>query len=121
MTGGPLCFGEQGVERFREFGLEPDSGVGVLVGQHEDLLEEGLVEQPPDVLGGAEVGIVGVGGEVQRKAEGLPSAHDRAQSIPLRRPGYPDDIAKAVLFLASDEAAYITGETINVTGGLWND
>ena len=59
--------------------------------------------------------------EAQRKAEGLPSAHDRAQGIPLRRPGYPDDIARAVLFLASDEAAYITGETISVTGGLWND
>ncbi|BCB17633.1 SDR family NAD(P)-dependent oxidoreductase [Bosea sp. ANAM02] len=59
--------------------------------------------------------------EAQRKAEGLPGAHDRARSIPLRRPGYPDDIARAVLFLASDEAAYITGETISVTGGLWND
>lgn len=59
--------------------------------------------------------------EAQRKAEGLPSAHDRAQGIPLRRPGYPDDIARAVLFLASDEASYITGETISVTGGLWND
>ncbi len=59
--------------------------------------------------------------EVLRKAEGLPSAMERAQSIPLRRPGYPDDIAKAVLFLASDQADYITGETISVTGGLWND
>lgn len=59
--------------------------------------------------------------EVLRKAEGLPSAQERAQSIPLRRPGFPDDIAKAVVFLVSDEASYITGETISVTGGLWND
>ncbi|MGX5734378.1 SDR family NAD(P)-dependent oxidoreductase [Bosea thiooxidans] len=59
--------------------------------------------------------------EIKRKAEGLPSAFDRAKEIPLRRPGYPDDIAKAVAFLASDEADYITGETINITGGLWND
>lgn len=59
--------------------------------------------------------------EVKRKAEGLPSAFDRAREIPLRRPGFPDDIAKTVAFLASDEAAYITGETINITGGLWND
>lgn len=59
--------------------------------------------------------------EVKRKAEGLPDAFERSQSIPLRRPGYPGDIAKAVVFLASDEAAYITGETIGVNGGLWND
>lgn len=59
--------------------------------------------------------------EIKRKAEGLPNAYERAQAIPLRRPGVPDDIAKAVAFLASDEASYITGETISVTGGLWND
>lgn len=59
--------------------------------------------------------------EVLRKQQGLPSAMERAQSIPLRRPGYPDDIANAVAFLASDQASYITGETISVTGGLWND
>lgn len=40
------------------------------------------------------------------------------KSIPLRRLGQPGDIAYAVLFLASDEAAYITGQTISVNGGL---
>ncbi|WNJ89996.1 SDR family NAD(P)-dependent oxidoreductase [Bosea sp. 685] len=59
--------------------------------------------------------------EIKRKAEGLPDAYERAQAIPLRRPGFPDDIAKAVAFLSSDEADYITGETISITGGLWND
>lgn len=59
--------------------------------------------------------------EVLRKEQGLPSAFDRAQSIPLRRPGVPADISNAVLFLVSDQASYITGETISVTGGLWND
>lgn len=59
--------------------------------------------------------------EVQRAAEGLPTASDRAKSIPLRRAGLPSDIAKTVAFLASDEADYITGETISVTGGIWND
>ncbi|HKU85528.1 MAG TPA: SDR family NAD(P)-dependent oxidoreductase [Casimicrobiaceae bacterium] len=39
------------------------------------------------------------------------------QRIPLRRYGQPDDIANAALFLASQAAAYITGQTIVVDGG----
>lgn len=59
--------------------------------------------------------------EKDRAAQGLTLAADRIKSIPARRAGLPEDIAKAVAFLASNEAAYITGETVNVTGGSWND
>ena len=38
--------------------------------------------------------------------------------IPMERLGIPDDVAGAVLYLASDEASYITGITITVDGGL---
>jgi NAD(P)-dependent dehydrogenase (short-subunit alcohol dehydrogenase family) len=38
-------------------------------------------------------------------------------NIPLGRPGLVEDIAKACAFLASDQAAYITGEAMNVSGG----
>jgi 3-oxoacyl-[acyl-carrier protein] reductase len=38
---------------------------------------------------------------------------------PLGRRGQPEDIAKAVLFLASDDAAWITGEQIGVSGGMY--
>ena len=38
--------------------------------------------------------------------------------IPMERLGMPDDVAGAVLYLASDEASYITGTTITVDGGL---
>jgi 2-hydroxycyclohexanecarboxyl-CoA dehydrogenase len=40
------------------------------------------------------------------------------RAIPLRRLGTVDDIAPAVAFLASDDAAYITGQTLSVSGGL---
>jgi 3-oxoacyl-[acyl-carrier protein] reductase len=39
--------------------------------------------------------------------------------IPLGRAGTPEDIAAAVMFLASDQAAYITGQVIHVSGGMY--
>jgi 3-oxoacyl-[acyl-carrier protein] reductase len=46
-------------------------------------------------------------------------AHDEwAKKIPLQRLGTPEDVAAAVRFLASDEAAYITGHVLAVNGGM---
>ncbi len=39
--------------------------------------------------------------------------------IPLQRAGTPQDVAEAITFLASDNAAYITGQVIHVTGGMY--
>ena len=44
---------------------------------------------------------------------------DWASAIPLGRPGTADDVAAAVCFLASDEAAYITGQVLAVNGGMY--
>jgi 2-hydroxycyclohexanecarboxyl-CoA dehydrogenase len=47
----------------------------------------------------------------------LPSLADVLPLIPVGRPGTPDDIAAACVFLCSDEAAYITGQVIAPNGG----
>ena len=57
--------------------------------------------------------------EVANRAQGLPDVETRARSVPLGRPGLPNEIASVVAFLASDEASYMTGQAVNITGGLW--
>ncbi|MCL8207046.1 MAG: SDR family oxidoreductase [Actinomycetia bacterium] len=53
---------------------------------------------------------------VRAENPGLGDALVRA--IPLRRLARPEDVAAAVAYLASDEAAYVTGQTLSVSGGL---
>ena len=40
------------------------------------------------------------------------------RAVPMRRLGRPEEVAAAVVFLASEEAGYITGQTLSVSGGL---
>ncbi len=46
------------------------------------------------------------------------SVDDWRKTIPLKRGGSPEDIANACVFLASDMSSYITGQTLNVDGGM---
>lgn len=51
-------------------------------------------------------------------ADGSKVAEAMARAVPLRRIGQPDDYPGTIAFLLSDDAAYITGQTISVSGGL---
>ena len=51
--------------------------------------------------------------------EGVPQLAELVARIPLGRMGKPEEVAGTVAFLCSDEAAYITGATISVNGGLF--
>ena len=42
-----------------------------------------------------------------------------AQQTPLKRNGQPEECASAVIFLSSDASSFITGQVIEINGGLW--
>jgi 3-oxoacyl-[acyl-carrier protein] reductase len=60
--------------------------------------------------------------ETEMSAEWPPEKRKAiVDAIPLKRLGRPEDVGEAVLFLASDSAAFITGEILDVNGGLLMD
>jgi 2-hydroxycyclohexanecarboxyl-CoA dehydrogenase len=51
--------------------------------------------------------------------DGRPNLREAfVKAVPFRRLGQPDDIAGAVAYLVSDDASYVTGQTLSVSGGL---
>ncbi len=59
--------------------------------------------------------------EAQQRQYGLPATEEREKSIPIGRVSVPDDVARVAAFLASEESSYMTGESINLSGGLLMD
>lgn len=70
---------------------------------------------------GITVNCVSPGFVVTAMTEGLSEEVKKAflNLIPMKRMGTPDDVAQAVKFLLSDQAAYITGQVIHVNGGMY--
>jgi NAD(P)-dependent dehydrogenase (short-subunit alcohol dehydrogenase family) len=59
--------------------------------------------------------------EIERTREESPDYEKTWVPLtPARRIGKVEDVAKAVAFLASDEAQFITGQTLYVDGGMWS-
>lgn len=86
----------------------------------------GLVRGLAAELGPDGIRVNGVAPGFIRTAQSLSEEHSlgaaglasQVSAVPLRRIGEPDDVADVILFLASDAARYITGQTILIDGGL---
>ena len=81
------------------------------------LIRAAAIELAPDgiTVNGVEPGNIMTEGMETERSPAYVRAMER--SVPLGRLGTPRDVAHAVLFLASDEAAYVTGTTIIIDGG----
>ena len=65
------------------------------------------------------VNAVAPGFIVSDMTEGLP-IKELKKMVPANRFGQPEEVAELVGFLASDKSSYITGEVININGGLYS-
>ncbi len=117
-----------------------DQGHGVIVNMSWDLATHGFQGINPQIFAATKAGILGftrsfaktVGPEIRANmvspgwiTTAFAEEHmdddyfqARINEIPLGRFGKPEDVATAVVFLASDESSYLTGETIKINGGL---
>lgn len=115
-------------------------GHGVILNMSWDLALRGMAERHPEMFAATKAGVTGFTRSLARTlapiirvnevapgwiatafAETTMAAAYRAQVIaqtPLARFGKPEEVAAAAVFLCSDEAAFITGQTLKVNGGL---
>jgi len=115
-------------------------GGGVILNMSWDLAIHGMEGRNPEMFAAVKAGVLGFSKCLARsfapevrvnelapgwietafaKQAMARSAYERVVSqTPLQRFGTPEDVAHAALYLASDEAAFITGQTLRVNGGL---
>lgn len=110
--------GKKGLRNHAAYSASKFAVIGLTQSLAEEVAEQGVRVNAvcPGII--VETGMRDVA-EAEAKAQGRPDVHARSQTVPMRRPGLPDEIAKVVAFLASDQSSYMTGQAINVTGGLW--
>jgi NAD(P)-dependent dehydrogenase (short-subunit alcohol dehydrogenase family) len=128
----PLAWAQDALERFPTFGSQgavvavssvtgkvPSPGIG-MYGVSKAALSHLTRTMAAEFGPGVRVNAVAPGVVKTQFASALYEGreHEVAESYPLKRLGVPDDIAAAVAYLASDDAAWVTGEVLTVDGGL---
>lgn len=120
--------------------LMKKAGSGVIINTSWDLALHGLQGRNPEMFAAIKGGIIGFTKCLARSYAPEVRVNDVApgwietsfardvmtreyyddviKTTPLRRFGRPEDVAAAVLYLASDDAAFITGQTLKVNGGV---
>ncbi|MCI0401081.1 MAG: glucose 1-dehydrogenase [Gammaproteobacteria bacterium] len=115
------------------------AGGGVILNMSWDAVLQGMKGRNPEIFAAAKGGILGFTKCLARSYapevrvnelapgwietafahDAMPEAAYQAvlESTPMKRFGQPEDVAKAALYLASDEASFVTGQTIRINGG----
>jgi 3-oxoacyl-[acyl-carrier protein] reductase len=113
---------------------------GVILNMSWDLALVGMAERNPEMFAATKAGVTGFTRSLARSLAPLIRVNEVApgwietafaresmpadyrawvvDQTPLRRFGKPEDVAAAAVFLCSDEAAFVTGQTLKVNGGL---
>ncbi|MCA1853469.1 MAG: SDR family oxidoreductase [Beggiatoa sp.] len=116
------------------------AGSGVILNMSWDLALSGMAGRNPEMFAAVKAGVLGFSkclarsyapevrvnelapGWIRTAFADEAMAHEAQEAViadtPLRRFGAPEDVAHAALYLCSDEAAFITGQTLRVNGGL---
>ena len=116
------------------------AGHGVIINMTWDLAIHGFQGRNPQMFAAAKAGVIGFSQSLAKTVapdirvnlvapgwietafakERMETTYyqERISEIPLKRFGQVQDVANAALYLASDEAAYITGQIFNINGGL---
>lgn len=117
-----------------------EQGAGVILNMSWDLALVGMAERNPEMFAASKAGVTGFTRALSRSLAPIIRVNEVApgwistafaeqempadyhqwviQQTPLARFGSPDDVAAAAEFLCSDAAAFITGQTLKVNGGL---
>jgi 3-oxoacyl-[acyl-carrier protein] reductase len=120
--------------------LMQSRGSGVIINMSWDLAIHGFAGRNPQMFAAVKAGVLGFSKSLARTCapavrvnvlapgwiqtafadEAMEDEYYQARisEIPMRRFGLADDVARVAVFLASDEAAYLTGEVVNINGGL---
>jgi NAD(P)-dependent dehydrogenase (short-subunit alcohol dehydrogenase family) len=115
---GPMC--DQGWGRFLQISsgsARVGSPVGLSIYGAAKSGVEGFIRHLSQEVGpfGVTANTLALG--VQADALGGPGVADIVARIPTRRVGQPEDVGAAAVYLVSDEASWMTGQTINLNGG----